>query len=281
MDWKKILLSVLKLLGVFAVLIAFFAAMLFAFEMDVKLCFAFAGAGEVVAIILFLIKQKKPEFPLRQIAGILILVVGICAVAIPFIAQRITASKQESMISDIESYFAEMEKKQNKDDTTTENVATATGAAVEEDKEGEAMQKDSEILKALEKEQIYGIIEIPAIEVKYAIVEGTEKSNLRTAVGHMSETAQVGSVGNCVIAGHRGGYYGTFFQNIDKLETGAEIKVTDLENNTYKYYVYEQKWIAPNDWSAIAAIEGEKTLTLLSCEEDGELRIIVRAKMEE
>lgn len=283
MDWKKILLSILKLLGVFAALLGFFAAMLYAFEMDVRLCFAFAAAGEVAAIILFLIKQKKSAFPLRQIAGILVVVVGVCAVAIPFIAQKVTASKQESMISDIESYFAEMEKKQNKEEVTTGSAVTqATGEAIEEDDpEWEALQKDSEIAELMKKQKIYGIIEIDAINVKYAIVEGTEKSNLRTAVGHMTETASAGADGNCVIAGHRGGYYGTFFKDIDKLETGAEIRVTDLENNTYTYYVYEQKWIAPNDWSAIAPIEGEKTLTLLSCEEEGDLRIIVRARMAE
>lgn len=281
MNWKKILLTALKLLGIFAVLLAVFAAMFYAFEMQVWLSLPFAAAGEAVAVALLIIKRKKPGFPLRRITGILILVTGLCAIAIPFVAQRVTAVRQKNMISDIEEYFASMEKKSNKDDTVSEEGKKVTGSASEADKEDEAMQKDSEIMAALETEQIYGIIEIPDIGIKYAIVEGTEKSNLRTAVGHMTETSDAGELGNCVIAGHRGGYYGTFFQNIDKLETDAEIRVTDLENNTYTYYVYEQKWIAPNAWGEIAAIEGEKTLTLLSCEEEGELRIIVRARMKE
>lgn len=281
MDKKKVIFTLLKLLGVFAILLVLFWAMCYAFEMNVWFCLPFAAAGEVIAVVLVIIKHKKPSFPLRQITGILIIAVGICAVAIPFIAQRVTAVKQKSMISDIEDYFAAMEKKNNAEDSSADTAEDVTGSAAEEGKEGEALKKDSEILAALENEEIYGIIEIPDIDVKYAIVEGTEKSNLRTAVGHMTETVEAGETGNCVIAGHRGGYYGTFFQNIDKLETDAEIKVTDLENNTYTYYVYEQKWIAPNDWSEIADISGEKTLTLLSCEEDGELRIIVRARIKE
>ncbi len=284
MKGKELVMSVLKLTGVFVILLTFFAAMLYAFELDVIWAFAFAAAGEVVAIALYIVKMKKPNFPLRQIAGVLVVVVGIGAVAIPFIAQQVTNSRQKSMISDIESYFANMDKKQNKDDSVKEdgkiNGVTVTGDAVESD-EDIATQKDSEIMAALKKQQIYGIIEIPAIELKYAIVEGTEKNNIRTAVGHMTETAEVGSVGNCVIAGHRGGYYGTFFQNIDKLATDDEIKVTNLENETFTYKVYEQKWIAPNDWGEIAPIKGEKTLTLLSCEEEGELRIIVRARIVE
>lgn len=281
MGKKKVIITVLQLVGVFGILLGIFGAMFFAFEMNVWLCLPFAAAGEVVAMILLFVKHKKPGFPLRQITGILIVVVGVCAVAIPFVAQKITASKQKSMISDIEDYFASMEKKENQDDTVTDSGDQTTENGESEDKEGEALQKESEIMEALKKQEIYGIIEIPVLDIKYAIVEGTEKTNLRTAVGHMTETAQVGALGNCVIAGHRGGYYGVFFQNIDKLENDAEIKVTDLNNNTYTYYVYEQKWIEPNAWSEIAPIAGEKTLTLLSCEEEGELRIIVRARMKE
>ena len=128
---------------------------------------------------------------------------------------------------------------------------------------------------------MYGILEIPSLNIKYAIVQGTEKVNLRTAVGHMTEGVDAGEEGNCIIAGHRGGYYGTFFKDIDKLENGAEIYVTDLNNNKYTYYVYEQKWIGPYDWSELQGIPGEKTLTLLSCEEQGTLRIIVRARIVE
>lgn len=271
---KEILTSAVT----FIVLLAFFGFLFYAFELAVWMAIPFAVFFEIVAVVLLIVKQKKPAFPLKQITGILIIVVGIGAIAIPFVAQQITARHQKNMINDIEDYFANMEKKSA---STGSALETETNAAVDEVVTNEALEKDGEIINYLKKEEMYGIIEIPAINIKYAIVQGTDRANLRTAVGHMTEGADAGQEGNCIIAGHRGGYYGTFFKDIDKLENGAEIYITDLNNNKYTYTVYEQKWIGPYDWEELQAIPGEKTLTLLSCEENGELRIIIRARIVE
>lgn len=276
MHFKK--KEILALVATFGILLAFFGFLFYAFEMKVWIALPVSGFFEIVAAVLLIVKQKKPEFPLKQIAGILIIVVGIGAITIPFVAQQITAKHQKNMISDIEDYFASMEKKNA---STGSALETGTGAALEAEVTNAALEKDSEIINHLKKEEMYGIIEIPALDIKYAIVQGTDKSNLRTAVGHMTEGVDAGEEGNCIIAGHRGGYYGTFFKNIDKLENGAEVYVTDLNNNKYTYTVYEQKWIGPYDWEELQAIPGEKTLTLLSCEDSGELRIIVRARIVE
>lgn len=270
--------DILTLVVTFVILLAFFGFLFYAFELAVWIALPFAFFFEIVAIVLLIVKKKKPAFPLKQITGILIIVVGIGAVAIPFVAQHITARQQKKMISDIEDYFASMDKKKA---ATGAAVETGTSQAVEQTVTNDALEKDSEIINYLKKEEMYGIIEIPSLNIKYAIVQGTDRANLRTAVGHMTEGVDAGQEGNCIIAGHRGGYYGTFFKNIDKLENGAEIRVTDLNNNTYTYYVYEQKWIGPYDWNELQGVPGEKTLTLLSCEENGELRIIVRARIVE
>ncbi len=276
-DFKK--KDILTLLAVFAVLLAFFCFLFYALELRVWIALPFAVFFEIVACVFLIVKKKKPTFPLKQITGILIILIGLGAVAIPFVAQRITERQQEEMIDDIEDYFARMEKKQA---STGEAVlAETTGAAAEQAVTNDALEKDSEIISYLKHEELYGIIEIPAINIKYAIVQGTERVNLRAAVGHMTEGVDIGQEGNCIIAGHRGGYYGTFFKNIDKLKAGDEIYVTDLNNNTYTYQVYEQKWIEMYDWDELEAIPGEKTLTLLSCEDHGELRIIIRARIVE
>lgn len=270
--------DILTLFAVFAVLLAFFCFLFYAFELAVWIALPFAVFFEIAACVLLFVKKKKPSFPLKQITGILIIVVGIGAVAIPFVAQRITARHQKEMIDDIEDYFAQMEKKEA---ATGEAVVPVTEAAVEQPVTNDALEKDNEIINYLKHEEMYGILEIPAINIKYAIVQGTDRTNLRSAVGHMTEGVDAGQEGNCIIAGHRGGYYGTFFKNIDKLKEGDEIYVTDLSNNKYVYQVYEQKWIEMYDWDELEGIPGEKTLTLLSCEEHGELRIIVRARIVE
>ena len=111
------------------------------------------------------------------------------------------------------------------------------------------------------------------------IVVGTEGINLRCAIGHMTGTAHIGQKGNCVLAGHRGGIYGDFFLNIDRLNKGAEIKVINMRKESFIYEVYDQLVVDPSDMSVTEDIEDESTLTLISCEDDGDTRLIVRCRL--
>lgn len=283
---NRVVFDVLKLFGVLAALSAFFYGLFYAFQIDMtpKVMLPFILGFELLAIILLVIKRKKPSFPLKQIAGILIIIVGVGSVAVPFVAQGVTHKRQNEMINDIEAYFASMDKKEASGE---DNPDKPSSSAATEKVTNEALEKEKESLQLLKGESIYGILEIPSLNLKYAIVQGGTRENIRTAVGRMTEGVNAGEEGNCILVGHRGGYYGTFFKNIDKLENGAEVFVTDLNNITYKYVVYEQKWISPYAWEELQAQPGEtpgtieKTLTLLSCEEKGELRIIVRARLVE
>ena len=137
-------------------------------------------------------------------------------------------------------------------------------------------EKREQLLKS---QKVYGIIEIPKIDVNFVVVVGTERSNLRCAIGHMTGTAHIGQKGNCVLAGHRGGIYGTFFKNIDRLEKGAEVKVINMRKQTYTYEVYEQFVVNPDDMSVTEDINDETTLTLISCEDNGATRIVVRCRL--
>ncbi len=140
--------------------------------------------------------------------------------------------------------------------------------------------KSLEVEDYLSRQKIIGMIEINKINLKMIIVEGTDWDNIRVTIGHMSQTKGFGELGNCAIAGHRGGTYGTFFKHIDKLEEDDEVRITDLKGKVYKYKVYKQFVTEPTDMAVIDDIEGEKTLTLISCENNGEDRLIVYAKMD-
>lgn len=141
------------------------------------------------------------------------------------------------------------------------------------------LTKSNEVNDYLKKQEIIGLIDISKIKVKMIVVEGTDWDNIRVTIGHMKQTKKFGQLGNCALAGHRGGTYGTFFKHIDKLEVGDEIVLTDLEGFTYKYYVYDKFITEPTDMAVINDIEGERTLTLISCENNGAERLIVHAKM--
>ena len=146
----------------------------------------------------------------------------------------------------------------------------------EEQQEEESPEKTKERLRG---EQVIGIIEIPEIDLVYAIVEGTSDSSLGVAIGHMTGTAQLGQVGNSALAGHRGGTSGPYFKHLDKLSIQDEIKITNIAGEEYIYKVTESFVVEPTDVWVVENTKDETLLTLITCTENGSKRLIVRAKL--
>lgn len=142
------------------------------------------------------------------------------------------------------------------------------------------LEKDA-VEDLLSRQEILGLIEIEKISINKIIVEGTGRENIRLTIGHMIQSKSIGEDGNCALAGHRGGTYGTFFKNIDQLEVDDEIKITNMQGEEYIYKVYEQLVTEATDMEVISDISGEKTLTLISCEDNGTKRLIIHARMED
>ena len=64
-------------------------------------------------------------------------------------------------------------------------------------------------------------IEIPAINLKAPIAEGTNLDVLQTRIGHFESTSN--KVGNIGLAAHNRGYQFNYFENLKKLKLGDEI----------------------------------------------------------
>lgn len=131
-----------------------------------------------------------------------------------------------------------------------------------------------------DSQKLIGMIEIDKIDVNYVIAEGWTRQNICVTIGHMTESSGVGEYGNCVLAGHRGGIYGEFFKNIDKLENGDKIRLIDVYGIEYVYVVYDSFLTSPDDMSVTENVANESTLTLVSCEDNAKKRLIVHAKQE-
>jgi sortase A len=91
---------------------------------------------------------------------------------------------------------------------------------------------------------------------------------------------------NVFIAGHRLGYFGTdsylVFWDLDKLEDGDEVFLTDSEGTRYTYEVYENFVTDPYDWSVAEPVSGKNIVTLQTCTlPDYSERIIVHAELTE
>lgn len=133
----------------------------------------------------------------------------------------------------------------------------------------------------LKDNTVIGIIEIEGINIIYPIVEGTTTEALAAGICHFNGTAMMGEVGNCALAGHRGGKYGPYFKYLVDLKIGDEIKLTDEYGIEYTYVMYESFVVEPTEvWVIKDTGDNTKMLTLITCYNNGTQRYVLRARME-
>jgi sortase A len=120
---------------------------------------------------------------------------------------------------------------------------------------------------------------IPKIGVNYYVVEGVGSSQLAEGPGHYPGTAMPGAAGNVGIAGHRT-THGAPFYNLNELQPGDLISLTNTAGQTFTYKVTTQFVVAPSD-GAVLNPTPTPTLTLTTCNPrySAAQRLIVQATL--
>lgn len=124
---------------------------------------------------------------------------------------------------------------------------------------------------------VLGTIEIPAINLKYPILEKVTKKSIETSVAFLYGVG-INQPGNSVIIGHN--YRnGLFFSNLHKLKVGDKIYITDNDGKKLEYTVYNKFEATPEDTSFYQRDTGGKPeITLSTCTDDSKARTIILAK---
>lgn len=91
---------------------------------------------------------------------------------------------------------------------------------------------------------------------------------------------------NVYIAGHRLGFKNTdswlAFYDLEVLENGDEVYLTDADGKKYTYEVFEKKVVEPTDLSVLKPIEGKNILSLQTCTlPDYSDRVIYQAELKD
>jgi sortase A len=105
------------------------------------------------------------------------------------------------------------------------------------------------------------------LDAPVMVVEGVTEQVLTTGPGRYPGTAQPGEDGNFAVAGHRT-THGAPFWNLDQLQDGDEIHVTDRNGTRWVYAFAETRIVPPSDVSVLAPDPldtGAPTLTLTTC----------------
>lgn len=125
---------------------------------------------------------------------------------------------------------------------------------------------------------------ISDVEVPDAAGNDTEALDSNAAT-HLQGTGFPWQDGaNTYIAGHRLGYPGSpsflAFYDLNKLENGDEIFLTDSSGTRYTYRVFKEFVVEPTDLSVTEPVPGKSILTLQTCTlPDYSQRLIVQAEL--
>ena len=125
---------------------------------------------------------------------------------------------------------------------------------------------------------------VDGVPVYDAAESGYEKA-LHDGVVHVRGTGfPWQDVANVYIAGHRVGYPGTksnlVLWDLDKLEKGDEIFLTDADGTRYTYEVFEKRVISPHTVSIMRPTKGKNIISLQTCTlPDYSHRLIVQGEL--
>lgn len=131
--------------------------------------------------------------------------------------------------------------------------------------------------------KVIGIVKIPKIELEYPILdietynpEETKEPMKISIVKYWG--GNVNQYGNLSIAGHNN-YDGTMFGKTKKLENGDIVELTDLENTTIQYQIYDKFVTDPNDVTILATNDDTvREVTLITCTNGNKNRLILKAR---
>lgn len=124
---------------------------------------------------------------------------------------------------------------------------------------------------------IIGTIEIPAINIKYPILDSTKREAMKYGIIRYYGS-NVNEYGNISLAGHS--YYnGTMFGKNKKLKIGDSIFLTDLNGTKIEYKIYTIFTVTPDDTSILETQDdATREVTLITCYNGRQRRLIIKAK---
>ncbi len=206
---------------------------------------------------------------IRKYLAVVLILAGIAFIAIGLYQNFSTKYYQDKLVEEYDRHISMLNSDEEKEDVKepVREVDAAeeneTGESTEEETPAAEEDARSPVEKYLEGKEISGIIEIPKLNVRAAILEGTDDRALKYTVGHYPGTANPGEKGNSVLLGHRNYLYAHYFRRLNELNPGDEIIIRkDLD--AYTYIVTESFVVSPQDvW--VMDDTTDTMVTLITC----------------
>lgn len=120
------------------------------------------------------------------------------------------------------------------------------------------------------------VLSIPELGILAYINDGVSKDALAGGVGRHVETANIGELGNCVVAGHASDIYNCILNNLDEINLFDSFEVYDSSGKKHTYYVTQKFICEPDDVGILASSTMDKSMfTIYTCTNKGSQRLVV------
>ena len=172
------------------------------------------------------------------------------------VSQSSTAKQQQSTPSEgSSSALLEQIRQYNADIFTSKQAGLVDAWSFTENPFGFALEDD-----------LFGCITVPAMDVELPLYLGASETNMAKGAVVLGQTSVPvgGENTNSVIAAHRGYHGAPYFREIERLNIGDSVEVTNPWE-TLTYTVTDIAIIRPDDLSAVQIQEGRDLLTLITC----------------
>jgi len=236
------------------------------------------------------LRRKKKIYKMLFILSIF----SIISLFSLYIYAEYDRNKDESISEDILSSIMQQE-----DETTVSLYENALVVRITEElteeientetEETEATQQPQETLQMAtatstytapngKKYETVGIVKIPKINITYPILSKTTDALMKVSACKF-HGANPNEVGNLCIIAHNYRRKGVFFSDVDKLVVGDIVEIQDLSQRVIQYEIYDIHTVMPdNVTDTTQKTNGRKEVTLITCTDNSQQRIIVKCK---
>ncbi len=232
------------------------------------------------------LRRKKKLYKLQFFISVLV----VCLLSSYYIYAEYDRNKSEEVSQQI---LAEVQSQNMHENTSleTEDITTRKSTddviivAIEDDEE-----LDSQIIEPTNTitTQTYtanngatytveAILNIPRLSINYPIISETSEELLKISLNKYWGPGP-NEVGNYCIVGHN--YKNKkMFGRLNEIVSGDTVELTDMDGNTLKYTVYDKYVVDPTDVACTSQLtNGNKEVTLITCTNYGQQRLVVKAR---
>lgn len=230
------------------------------------------------------LKRKKKMYKLLFFISIFS-IVSLCSI---YIYAEYDRNKEEKISNEILSFMVEED-----DDTTISSYKNALVVKITQDIEieetnsiEENSQEEIKLATATstytapngKKYETIGIVKIPKINITYPILSKTTDALLKIAPCKF-HGANPNEVGNLCVIAHNYRRKGVFFSDVPDLVVGDIVEIQDLSQRTIQYEIYDMHTVMPDNVAdTTQKTNGRKEVTLITCTDNSEQRVIVKCR---